>query len=152
VDVLSARKGKGSSTRLAQRQEGDIADLGGTAPGGVTAFVGGSSQQNKANALRTTQDSEPHMMPQDAALMLHHGWDVDEGPDGSGNVPINPGVMPATADRREGSDANPEAPGGRGVRVKNDATANDGRPIAPNGRHRGESPEIPKQSRGRYRA
>lgn len=133
-----------NSTRSAQDQESDVVNLGGTAPGGITAFIGGKGQWNTPNALKGVQNTPPGgtINPVEAHAAMHQGL-ADEAPDASGNVPIHPGLAPGKY--RTGDDANPKAPDGK------TAVANDGRPISPDGRHRGESPEVPKQSRGPYR-
>lgn len=130
-----------------QRQESDVANEGGTAPGGTVAFMGAASQWSTSNAAvrNNFPTAQPNASPIKAAKMQHYGL-ADEAPDGSGNVPIHPGVQPGKF--RTASDANPRAPGG----MDNDPTANDGRPISPDGRHRGDSPEVPKQTRGPYRS
>jgi hypothetical protein len=148
--VTSPGAGKGSSTKLTQSQEKDVVNLGGTAPGGTTAFVGGNAQWNTPNADKAVENSPPGatVNPVQAASMYRGDHLAEEAPDGSGNVPIHPGLAPG--EYRTGSDANPRSPRG----MENDPTANDGRPLSPDGRHRGESPEVPKNrgaGQGKYR-
>lgn len=121
-----------SSVKPRQMQEGDVAALGGTAPGGTIAFMGAKGDPSRLDPIT-------------AAHMKHYGA-ADEAPDGSRNVPIHPGLAPGMFK----TPRNHVAPDGQ-MKVMNDATANDGRPISPDGRHRGDSPEVPKQSRGSYR-
>ena len=129
-----------------QSQEPDaITNMGGTAPGGVTAFVGGAAQWNTSKGASDKTNAPPGSVVH-AAMNMHAGL-PDEAPDGSRNVPIHPGIMPGKF--RTASDANPRAPDGRGIE-SNTAVADSG-PLAPNGRHRGESPEIMTQPRGPYR-
>lgn len=120
------------STKPTQNQEGDIANEGGTAPGGTTAFM-------------SAKGDPKGLDPIVAAHMMHYGA-ADQAPDGKGNVPIHPGLAPGLFR----TSRNNVAPGGNGVKVQNDATAGNG-PVAPSGKFRGESPEIVKQSRGSYR-
>ena len=135
------------STRPTQQQESDITNLGGTAPGGQTAFVGGNSQWSSSKGAQLANiPPGGQINPVRASLSMHTGL-PDEAPDGSRNVPIHPGLMPGLF--RTAQDANPRSPDGEAP--VNDATANDGRPLSPDGKHRGESPEVPKQSRGPYR-
>jgi len=120
------------STRPKQRQEGDIANMGGTAPGGTVAFMG---------AVGRSGDVDPVT----AAKMQHYGL-KDEAPSAKGDAPIHPGLRPGLF--RTARDANYQAPDGQ----VNDPTANDGHPSSPStGYHRGESPEILKQPRGGYK-
>jgi hypothetical protein len=76
--------------------------------------------------------------------MQHYGL-KDESPAEKGDVPVHPGLAPGLF--RTARDANYQAPDGEA----NDPTANDGRPSSPGGLHRGESPEVLKQTRGGYR-
>jgi hypothetical protein len=106
------------STRPTQ----DVANMGGTAPGGITAFMGSAAQWNTRNSKRDINT------PPGAVRFMHMGL-ADEAPDGSGNVPIHPGIRPGLY--RTGDDANPHVPDGEA-------------------RFRGESPEIEKQPKGSY--
>lgn len=87
--------------RTTQSQEGQF--MGGTAPGGVTSFVGSPAQWSGKPRDATPGDVTT------AACMQHVGLG-DEAPDGSGNVPIHPGFL--TGQVRDGDDANPVAPDG----------------------------------------
>lgn len=122
-----------SSVGPSQTQEGDIANEGGTAPGGTIAFMSAKGDPSRLDPIT-------------AAHMQHYGV-ADGAPDGSGNVPIHPGLVPGLFR----TPRNLTSPDGEASKIQNDATANDGRPISPDGRHRGESPEVPKTSRGSYR-
>ena len=138
------------STKSAQQQESDITNFGGTAPGGLTAFIGGSSQWSTPNALKGMHNIPPGGIinpVMHAAAVMHVGL-KDEAPNARGAVPIHPGLAPGLT--RTASDANPRSPDGEAP-VNYSPTETGGHPLAPNGRHRGESPEIPKQSRGAYR-
>ena len=120
----------------------DKSNLGGTAPGAVVAFIGSKGGGSQARAADNTNVApgariNPVMH---AATVMHVGL-ADEAPDTRRNVPIHPGLQPGLF--RTARDANPIAPRG----MENDPTANDGRPLSPDGRHRGESPEIPTQNR-----
>ena len=98
---------------------GDITNEGGTAPGGITAFVGGAAQYNQTSVR--AQANEPpggKISPVQAASIMHTGL-RDQAPDGSGNVPIHPGLMPGLF-----------------------RTASDANPVAPDGENRGGNPEI----------
>lgn len=119
------------SVKPAQAQEGDVANLGGTAPGGTIAFMG-------------SKGAPPRIDPIAAAHLMHYSA-ADGAPDGSGNVPIHPGLV--TGQFRTARDANYPAPDGMSA----DPAHEGGAPIAPDGRHRGESPEVVKQNRGSYR-
>jgi len=120
-----------NSTKPTQRQESDITNLGGTAPGGVTAFVGGASQWSSSKAAKEAQN--PNTPP--GAVNAMHMTLTDEAPDGSRNVPIHPGLRPGLF--RTASDANPVSPDGEA-------------PRSPNGKNRGESPEIVTNPKGGY--
>ena len=142
--MMAKKRGSGysgpDSTRPTQQQESDKSNLGGTAPGGTVAFMGAASQW--ATSKAADRANFPNLDPVGAAHMKHYGAS-DGPPDISRNVPIHPGLQP-------GLFRTPRlhnAPRG----MENDPTANDGRPISPDGKHRGESPEVPKQSRGSYR-
>lgn len=144
------------STRPTQQPESDLQNLGGTAPGGLVGFPGGAAQWNTPNAAAHEENSPPgatanplHKHLADA-MRYAHQTAADEGPgDGRHNVPIHPGLVPGLF--RTAQDANPRAPDGRGIE-DDMAVAPDSRPISPDGRHRGELPEIPKQNRGPYRS
>jgi hypothetical protein len=141
-----------SSTRPTQPQESDVANEGGTAPGGTVAFMGAASQWSTSNAASRNNfpTGSPNIDPVTAAKMQHVGL-ADESPAEKGDVPVHPGIMPGKF--RTAADANPNAPDGEvpaahstGInKIRNDPTANDGRGF------RGESPEVLKNSRGAYR-
>jgi hypothetical protein len=135
-----------NSTRPTQPQESDLANEGGTAPGGTVAFMGAASQWSTSNAANRNNfpTGSPNIDPVSAAKMQHYGL-ADEAPSEKGDVPVHPGLAPGLF--RTARDANYQAPDGQ----MNDPTANDGRPASPGGRHRGESPEVLKQTRGAYR-
>ena len=135
-----------NSTRPTQPQESDLANEGGTAPGGTVAFMGAASQWSTSNAANRNNfpTGSPNIDPVSAAKMQHVGL-ADEAPAEKGDVPVHPGLAPGLF--RTARDANYQAPDGQ----TNDPTANDGRPASPGGRHRGESPEVLKQTRGDYR-
>lgn len=143
------------STRPTQPQESDLANEGGTAPGGIVAFEGAASQWSTSAAANRNNFPTPE--GQDSKTLkaaLQHSSEnaVDGAPDVSGNVPIHPGLRPGLF--RTARDANYPAPDGKNFNIgqgKNDPTANDGHPSSPGGRHRGESPEVLKQTRGDYR-
>ena len=143
------------STRPTQQQEADPAVTGGTAPGGVVAFMGAASQwANSNSASRNNFPEAGHNADPISAAKMQHAFLADETPEEKGNVAINPGTVPS-ASRRVGQDANYDAPDGKSFDVsqgQNDPTANDSRPRAPNGRNRGQSPMIPKNPRGAWRA
>lgn len=120
-----------SSVKPAQQQEGDVANMGGTAPGGTVAFMG-------------VKGDAPRIDPIVAAKMMHYGV-KDGAPDGSRNVPIHPGLTPGLF--RTARDANPRNPDGMSA----DPAHTGGEPLSPDGKHRGESPEVIKQNRGSYR-
>ena len=141
------------SANPTQPQEGDLANLGGTAPGGTVAFVGAASQWNTSNAANRNKypTGQPDVDPITAAHLQHYGL-KDEAPDAHGEVPIHPGLKPGLF--RTARDANYAAPDGQTTiksQGRNDPTAADGRPSSPGGLHRGESPEVLKQTRGGYR-
>lgn len=95
-----------------QTPQGDVANLGGTAPGGLVGFPGGAAQWNTPNAARRDPNSPPGATanPLHGALAYSHATAADGAPDGSGNVPIHPGLQPGLF--RTASDANPVAPDG----------------------------------------
>ena len=130
------------STRATQTPESDLQNLGGTAPGGLVGFPGGAAQWNTPNAAAHDANSPPGATanPLGDAVRYAHATAHDGAPDVNRNVPIHPGLAPGLF--RTASDANPRAPDGRGITTQG--------PIAPNGRHRGESPEIPTQPKGAY--
>jgi hypothetical protein len=140
-----------SSTRPTQPQESDVANEGGTAPGGTVAFMGAASQWSTSRAASGNNPTGSNFDPVTAAKMQHVGL-ADEAPGAKGDVPVHPGIMPGKF--RTANDANPNAPDGEvpaahstGInsKIKNDPTANDGRGF------RGESPEVLKNQRGAYR-
>jgi len=148
---MSKQRGTGysgpDSTRPTQSQEGALASTGGTAPGGTVAFMGAASQWSASNAANRNNfpTGQPNIDPLSAAKMQHYGL-KDESPDEKGDVPVHPGLAPGLF--RTARDANYQMPDG----MSNDPTANDGRPASPStGYHRGESPEVLKQTRGAYR-
>jgi hypothetical protein len=136
-----------NSTRPTQPQESDIANEGGTAPGGIVAFMGAASQWSASNAANS--NPEPNVVsPVEAAQHLANlasGQAKDESPAEKGDVPIHPGFTPGKY--RTAMDANPNSPDGE---TKSPAETG-GKPLAANGRSRGESPLIPNQPRGSYR-
>jgi hypothetical protein len=105
------------------RQEGDVVDLGGTAPGGTVAF-----EFSRGDAAAD---------PARVVSMQHVGL-RDEPP--SHGTPVS--VHPAC---REGNDANPRAASGTGLSVDPNAS---GEPLSPSGMHRGQSPEVLTATRG----
>lgn len=157
---VAKKRGSGysgaDSTRPTQAQESDFANMGGTAPGGTVAFMGAASQwATSKNAVRANFPTGSNVDPIGAAKMQHVGL-ADEAPSEKGDVPVHPGLRPGLF--RTARDANYKAPDGQtptSYTPLNDATANDGRYISggsvERGRHRGESPEIVKQTRGTYR-
>lgn len=118
-----------SSVKPSQPQAGDVANEGGTAPGGSVAFM-------------SVKGDPARIDPIVAAHMMHYSA-ADGAPDVSKNVPIHPGLTPGLF--RTARDN--KAPDG----MTNDPTANDGRPISADGKHRGQNPEVPTQPRGSYR-
>lgn len=136
------------SARPTQPQESDVANEGGTAPGGTVAFMGAASQWSTSNAASSNNfpNGEPNVDPVTAAKMQHVGL-ADESPAEKGDVPIHPGFTPGQY--RTGQDANPQAPDGQTRTFS--PTETGGKPITANGLHRGESPLIPKNPRGAYR-
>jgi len=137
---------------LNKKRNSDIANMGATAPGGSRAFMGASSQWATSNSAKGAQfPSGSNVDPVSAAKMQHVGLE-DESPAEKGDVPVHPGLRPGLF--RTARDANYKAPDGQvptSFTPFNDATTNDGRVASPDGRHRGESPLILKQSRGDYR-
>lgn len=69
-----------NSVKPAQPQEGDVANMGGTAPGGTIAFMSAKGDPSRIDPIA-------------AAHMMHYSA-ADGAPDGSGNVPIHPGLAP----------------------------------------------------------
>ena len=130
----------------------DLENEGGTAPGGVVAFPEAAHQwatSSRANANNFPTGS--NVDPISAAKMQHVGL-ADEAPAEKGDVPVHPGLAPGQF--RTARDANYNAPDGEvptSFTPLNDPTANDGHMASPDGRHRGESPEILKTSRGAFR-
>lgn len=135
------------STRPTQMQESDLANEGGTAPGGTVAFMGAASQWSNSNAAARSNypTGSPNIDPVTAAKMQHVGL-ADESPAEKGDVPVHPGLQPGLF--RTARDANYDAPDGM-TYAPNET---GGQPLAANGRHRGESPLIEKNPRGAYRA
>ena len=136
-----------NSTRPNQSQESDRANEGGTAPGGTVAFMGAASQWSTSNAASRNNfpTGSPNIDPVSAAKMQHYGL-KDEAPAEKGDVPVHPGLAPGQF--RTARDANYDAPDGETY----SPSETGGKPLAANGRHRGESPLIPKNSRGAYRS
>lgn len=134
------------STRPTQPQESDFANEGGTAPGGTVAFMGAASQWSTSNAANRNNfpSGQPNVDPVGAAKMMHVGL-ADEAPAEKGDVPVHPGLMPGKY--RTATDANYAAPDG----MTYSPSETGGKPLALNGRHRGESPLIENQTRGAYR-
>lgn len=152
----------------------DLQNEGGTAPGGTVAFPEAAHQWSVSNAANRSNfpRGQPNIDPMGAWKMAHVGL-KDESPAEKGDVPIHPGLAPRLF--RTARDANYLAPDGetpKGYREQsgqkksnndyqvpkspmnagpNSAIANDGHIKSPDGRHRGESPEVLKQSRGDYR-
>lgn len=142
-----------NSTRPTQKEEGDLATTGGTAPGGTVAFTGAAAQWSTSNAANRNNfpTGQPNIDPISAARMQHYGL-KDESPAEKGDVPVHPGLAPGLF--RTARDANYNAPDGKQFNMgqgQNDPTVADGRPSSPAGKHRGESPEVLKQTRGNYR-
>ena len=135
------------STRPNQPQQSDRANEGGTAPGGSVAFMGAASQWSASNAAsrKNFPTGSPNIDPVSAAKMQHYGL-KDEAPAEKGDVPVHPGLAPGQF--RTARDANYDAPDGETY----SPSETGGKPLAANGRHRGESPLIPKNSRGAYRS
>ena len=135
------------STRPNQSQESDRASTGGTAPGGTVAFMGAASQWSTSNAASRNNfpKGSPNIDPVSAAKMQHVGL-KDEAPAEKGDVPVHPGLAPGQF--RTARDANYDAPDGQTY----SPSETGGKPLSASGRHRGESPEIEKQTRGAYRA
>ena len=135
------------STRPNQPRASDRANEGGTAPGGTVAFMGAASQWSTSNAASRNNfpTGSPNIDPVSAAKMQHYGL-KDEAPTEKGDVPVHPGLAPGQF--RTARDANYDAPDGKTY----SPSETGGRPLAANGRHRGESPLIPKNSRGAYRS
>jgi hypothetical protein len=134
------------STRPNQPQESDRANEGGTAPGGTVAFMGAASQWSSSNAASRNNfpTGSPNIDPVSAAKMQHYGL-KDESPAEKGDVPVHPGLAPGQF--RTARDANYDAPDG----MTYSPSETGGKPLAANGRHRGESPLIENQTRGNYR-
>ena len=135
-----------NSTRPTQPQESDVANEGGTAPGGTVAFMGAASQWSTSNAANRNNfpTGSPNIDPVSAAKMQHYGLN-DESPAEKGDVPVHPGLAPGQF--RTARDANYDAPDGQTF----SPSETGGHPLAPDGRSRGQSPEIENQPRGGYR-
>ena len=145
---------------LNKKRNSDIANQGGSAPRGSSrVLMGASSQWATSNAAARSNfpigypADETHNPIEAAAHMAKlSGGQADESVSERGDVPVHPGLSPGLF--RTARDANYKAPDGEtptSFTPLNDATANDGRMTSPGGRHRGESPETLKQTRGDYR-
>ena len=140
-----------NSTRPTQTQEGDLANEGGTAPGGTVAFMGAASQWSSSKSA--TSNNEP--TPVDAAGHMANraaGQAVDVSPAEKGDVPVHPGLRPGLF--RTARDANYVSPDGQTeapAQTNLNAAEVGGHPLSPDGKSRGESPEIEKNPRGAYR-
>jgi len=140
-----------NSTRPTQDQEGDLASTGGTAPGGTVAFMGAASQWSNSDGAAETAS------PQEAVahMALHaKGQSKDVGPAEKGDVPVHPGLQPGLF--RTARDANYVSPDGQTeapsqTNTNYSAAQTGGHPLSPDGKSRGESPEIEKNPRGAYR-
>lgn len=144
-----------NSTRPTQDQEQDLPNTGGTAPGGTVAFMGAASQWSSSNAAARNNfpTGAPNIDPVGAAKMQHYGL-ADESPAEKGDVPIHPGLQPGLF--RTARDANYTSPDGKSeapsqTNLNYSAAETGGHPQTPDGKHRGESPEIEKNPRGAYR-
>jgi hypothetical protein len=109
--------------------------------------MGAASQWSTSNAASRNNfpTGSPNIDPVSAAKMQHYGL-KDEAPAEKGDVPVHPGLAPGQF--RTARDANYDAPDGKTY----SPSETGGKPLAANGRHRGESPLIPKNSRGAYRS
>lgn len=145
---LNGSRGQPTSTGVNKKAaQDDLVNEGGTAPGGTVPFMGAASQWSASNAANRNNfpQGAPNIDPVGAAKMMHYGL-ADESPAEKGDVPIHPGLAPGQF--RTARDANYDAPDGE-TNVNPSETG--GHPLAPNGRSRGESPEIEKLTRGAYR-
>ena len=151
----SPKRNRGlDSTRPTQDQEADLPNTGGTAPGGIVAFMGQASQWSMSDAA--SHRNGP--VGVDAAMKqmsLHaKGQSQDVGPEEKGDVPVHPGLAPRLF--RTARDANYISPDGKSeaptqTNLNYSAAETGGHPLSPTGRHRGESPEREKNPRGAYR-
>lgn len=140
-----------NSTRPTQTQESDLSNEGGTAPGGVVAFMGAGSQWANSNAANRNNSPAAAgvVTPEQAAghmAKFAAGQAVDEAPAEKGDVPVHPGLAPGQF--RTARDANYDAPDGE---TNLSASETGGHPLSPSGKFRGQTPEIEKQTRGSYR-
>ena len=157
---------------MSKQNAKDLINEGGSAPGGTAAFPEAAHQWSTSNAANRNNypSGSPNIDPMSAWKMAHYGL-KDESPAEKGDVPVHPGLAPRLF--RTARDANYDSPDGRtpgsyreqsGQRDTdyqvpkspsndgpNNAIANDGHMASPDGRHRGQSPEVLKQSRGQYR-
>jgi hypothetical protein len=108
--------------------------------------MGAASQWSTSNAASRNNfpTGSPNIDPVSAAKMQHYGL-KDEAPAEKGDVPVHPGLAPGQF--RTARDANYDAPDGETY----SPSETGGKPLTANGRHRGESPLIPKNPRGAYR-
>lgn len=145
-----------NSTRPTQDQEDDLPNTGGTAPGGTVAFMGAASQWSSSNAASRNNFPTP-ATPADAAAHMAaraRGQSVDVTPAEKGDVPVHPGLQPGLF--RTARDANYVSPDGKAeapsqTNLNFSAAETGGHPLSPDGKNRGESPEIEKNPRGAYR-
>jgi len=142
------------STRPTQDQESDLPNTGGTAPGGIVAFMGQASQWSESNAA--AHRNGPVDINVAAKQMALHakGQSQDVGPEEKGDVPIHPGLKPGLF--RTARDANYISPDGKAeapsqTNLNFSAAETGGHPLSPDGKSRGESPEREKNPRGAYR-
>jgi hypothetical protein len=108
--------------------------------------MGAASQWSTSKAANRNNfpTGSPNIDPVSAAKMQHYGL-KDEAPAEKGDVPVHPGLAPGQF--RTARDANYDAPDGETY----SPSETGGKPLAANGRHRGESPLIENQPRGSYR-
>jgi hypothetical protein len=145
----SSKRNRGlDSTRPTQDQEGDLPNTGGTAPGGVVAFMGQASQWSESDAA-SHRNGPVSVDPAMKEMALHAaGQSKDVGPEEKGDVPVHPGLAPGLF--RTARDANYDAPDGE-TNTNTRAAETGSHPLSPDGKYRGESPEIEKNPRGSYR-
>lgn len=142
------------STRPTQDQESDLPNTGGTAPGGIVGFMGQASQWSESNAA-SHRNGPVSIDPAMKQMALHAaGQSTDVGPEEKGDVPIHPGLVPGLF--RTARDANYISPDGKTeapteTNLNYSAAETGGHPLSPDGKSRGESPEIEKNPRGAYR-
>jgi hypothetical protein len=144
-----------NSLRPTQTQESDLANEGGTAPGGIVAFTGAASQWSTSNeaARNNFPTGEPNVDPVSAWKIGARGA-PDEAPTEKGDVSVHPGLQ--TGLFRTARDANYTSPDGEAeapsqTNTNYSAFETGGHPLTPNGKSRGQSPEIEKNPRGAYR-